>query len=144
MIASSILPARYRSKRTNRVLALANRSLKKVERSLDVKKIIQSQDDLKILLKSLLDKQQMWLFKRQRTRLMSIKLKDDKPYDSSENELYLKEFLDIRLQSNPQDEVSKKLIKRFFTTKKQKKVEKYDEKTVQAVTSMNKLEVGMD
>lgn len=64
VLASSIIPARCRSNRTNRVLALANQSMKKVEESLDVKRIIDTQDDLKNLLKNLFDSQQMWLFKR--------------------------------------------------------------------------------
>jgi hypothetical protein len=50
ILVSSIVPARWRSKRTNKVLALADQSLRKIEESLDIKRIIETQDDLQLLL----------------------------------------------------------------------------------------------
>jgi hypothetical protein len=49
------IPSRYRSGHTNRILKLAERSMIRMEQTLDVKNIIQQRDDVQILLKKLLN-----------------------------------------------------------------------------------------
>ena len=49
------IPSRYRSGHTNRILKLAERSMTRMEQTLDVKNIIQQRDDVQILLKQLLN-----------------------------------------------------------------------------------------
>jgi hypothetical protein len=57
ILLSSLIPSFCRSARTNTVLAMARESMNRVERSLDVRQIIQTQDDLQLLLNSLMNKQ---------------------------------------------------------------------------------------
>ena len=64
------VPSQYRSGHTNRILKLAERSMARMERTLDVKNVLQQNDDLQILLRQLFNSKQKWLFRHQRQRLL--------------------------------------------------------------------------
>jgi hypothetical protein len=65
------LPKAWRSPRTNKLLALAEKQLARVERSFDVRSIADQHDDLILLLRLIFDSKQLTLFNRQRSRLVS-------------------------------------------------------------------------
>jgi len=66
------LPRGLRSDLTNKTLDLAELNLKRMEKSLDVERIIQSHLDLEQLLNSLMSKRSLWLFRQARSRVISL------------------------------------------------------------------------
>jgi hypothetical protein len=54
------------------LLDLANKNRKRVKQGLDVRNLVQSQEDLIYLMKKILGKRQMWLFANQKRRYLSL------------------------------------------------------------------------
>ena len=50
VLTSWFLPKRWRSERSNKLLELAEKGKEKVEKSLDIRKIIETQEDLKLFM----------------------------------------------------------------------------------------------
>ena len=69
-LVSRHLPARCRTKQTNRLLRVADATLARMEHQLDFRNVIRAQDDLQILIDNLLNKKQKWLFQNQRRRFL--------------------------------------------------------------------------
>jgi hypothetical protein len=63
VVVAQHLPRTWRSGRTNRILALADKSVKRTEEYLDVRRIVNSQIDIEQLLRALMTEQRLWLFK---------------------------------------------------------------------------------
>lgn len=57
------LPRKWKSEKTNRILDMANQNLQRLERCLDVRALIETQQDVEELLASMVAKQRLWLFK---------------------------------------------------------------------------------
>jgi hypothetical protein len=73
---------------TNKTLDLAELNLKRMEKSLDVERIIQSHLDLEQLLNSLMSKRSLWLFRQARSRVTSLlndKIQTSKETETAEN-----------------------------------------------------------
>jgi len=69
-LVARYLPERYRSGQTNRILRLAEKSMARMEKTLDIKNILQLDDDVKNLLEQLFSVNQRWLFRNQRQRFL--------------------------------------------------------------------------
>ena len=67
-LVARYLPERCRSGQTNRILRLADKSMARMDKTLDVKNILQLDDDVKNLLEQLFSVNQRWLFRNQRQR----------------------------------------------------------------------------
>jgi hypothetical protein len=117
ILLSSFIPSYCRSARTNKVLAMARESMTRVERSLDVRQIIQTQDDLHLLLNCLMSKQQLWLFRRQKSRLLSSKTGDSQHRYRNEDTLSKKKLIEL-LEYDFEGEIDKKLLWHLFSTEK--------------------------
>jgi hypothetical protein len=70
-LVAQYLPRGCKSKRTNKLLDLAEETLRKVEYSLDIGRIIDSQQDTENLLNSIMSRESVWLFKHQENRVVS-------------------------------------------------------------------------
>ena len=92
------LPRRWRSRQTNTLLNLADKQLQKVDRAFDVSNIVEQHEDIILLLKLIFDKKRLWLFKRQRARLVSQKRKCLEEDKSQENEhIFITKFFGDKL-----------------------------------------------
>jgi hypothetical protein len=61
MILSQFIPSVLRSSRANRQLALADEGLQIMSQALDVKRILQREQDLQYLVRQLLGRKRAWL-----------------------------------------------------------------------------------
>ena len=73
LMLQTLLPRVWRSARTNKLIDLSTKSLERVDVGLDVKNLIDCQEDLKFLMLALMGKQRYWLFKHQRKRFVTLR-----------------------------------------------------------------------
>ena len=72
IMTHKIIPRRCRNKRTNRLLDLADKGAKRIDQALDVRAIVESQEDLIYFMQQFMGKRQMWLFRHERQRFLSL------------------------------------------------------------------------
>jgi hypothetical protein len=63
-VLTSIMPSRCRSNQTNHLLKLVNRGLDRTNQSLDMKRIVEIDQDVQYLMRRLLGPRKLWLLHR--------------------------------------------------------------------------------
>ena len=72
VLSQQCMPRSCRSKKTNQLFALVDKGRERLETALEVKRVVQLQEEFQLLLKQVLSRQQLWLFRNQKKRFLSL------------------------------------------------------------------------
>ena len=72
LIFYEFVPSMCRSKKVNKVFEIADKSRQRIDDALDIKRLVESQEDLIHFMKHFMGWKQYWLFKRQRDRFITF------------------------------------------------------------------------
>lgn len=108
---SWIIPRKWRSPRANKLLDLAAKGKRRVEKALDIRKIVEDQEDLQLFLRQFMGWQRLWLFRHQKKRFLS--LDQDLICEEDEHKLGRKESYNL-LDWTARDKIDERLLKGLF------------------------------
>ena len=109
-MAKSWVPEKWRSQRTNQILKLAQKSQRRIVKAFDMRNMIDSQDDLQLLMRQFMTKQQLWLFKRSKKRVVSLN------HPLVNERVRGKDFDALELLGwDAPDEIDKQLLNEYFS-----------------------------